>query len=332
MEELKVVDYGRFIYIIPKGIGFVIVLDKKEDDVNVELSSLVEYYGEKVIGATFMENYFLIGMTHGENYNEMERWWNLFGERLLLGGCKNETHDYFYPQYNTSEFNKEELRLIRDWCGRNSRITRDLLECNDLMMVKEVLRKDIDRALRLGHSLNWYFTQMNEGNLSKKAFMTLKEGIILRDMEFIKHEKTAREYDTLNVSIPYELHQVVGDYIIRAPNNFMEIALEGRYMGNCIGTYLSKVSEESTRVYFMRQRSDPDTPFMDIEVDDYGDLCQALMRFNQNPSDELLELIEEWREEHGFGLDSSFNEYGEDEDFLEELRPEFQEAYEEYLE
>ena len=331
-EEIKVVDYGRFIYLIPKGTGIVIILDKKEDDVNVEFSSVVQYYGGKVVGATYMENYFIRGLELGEVYDDLEKWWSLFGERLLIGGCKQETDEFFYPKWKTSDFSKEELRLIGNWSRGHRPVTRDLLECDDLMLIKEVLRKDQDKVYRLKHSLSWYFRQMREGNLSKKAFMTLKDEIILRDMEFIKHEKLAKEYDDLEIQIPYVEFYELGEYFIRAPNNFMEIASEGKYMGNCIGTYLGKIVRGSTRVYFMRMKDEPDTPFMDIEVDEFDDLCQALMRFNEKPPVDLLELIQEWRLEKGYDVDASFNEYGQDADFIDELRPDFQEAYVEYLE
>lgn len=56
------------------------------------------------------------------------------------------------------------------------------------------------------------------------------------------------------------------DYIIRLPNDCLEIINEGTKQHICIGSYAGRHSSGDTNLFFLRKKSDPDAPFYAIEM------------------------------------------------------------------
>lgn len=81
-------------------------------------------------------------------------------------------------------------------------------------------------------------------------------------------------------------------YIIRPAKNAAEIVAEGRYLHHCVGldTYLSKHNSGKSVILFLRKVSEPDIPFITIEI--RGDhIVQWYGAYDKKPQEEYFQ---EW--------------------------------------
>ena len=85
----------------------------------------------------------------------------------------------------------------------------------------------------------------------------------------------------------------VGKYIIVAPKTPKDMIEEGQMQSNCVASYIDRVANGQTMIFFMRLRKDPEKSLVTIEVRD-GRLVQVKARFNKNPTDEQNEAVETW--------------------------------------
>ena len=55
------------------------------------------------------------------------------------------------------------------------------------------------------------------------------------------------------------------DYILKVPGNYQEIQKEGQALGHCVGGYIPYIANRECDVYFIRKKTDPDTPFFTVD-------------------------------------------------------------------
>ncbi len=85
----------------------------------------------------------------------------------------------------------------------------------------------------------------------------------------------------------------VGKYLIMAPRTPKDMIEEGQMQSNCVASYIDRVADGHTMIFFMRLRKDPERSLVTIEVRD-GHLVQVKARFNKRPTDEQNEAVETW--------------------------------------
>ena len=64
------------------------------------------------------------------------------------------------------------------------------------------------------------------------------------------------------------------NFIIRLPKDGNEIIREGAVQRICIGGYVSRHSLGNTNLFFLRKKSDPDSPFYAIEMNVHNEIVQ----------------------------------------------------------
>lgn len=119
--------------------------------------------------------------------------------------------------------------------------------------------------------INWYFDNMSDLTRAHDAITALANAereerqalYRLQAAERHKQEDKKRvELDKKRKEWEYEDDQ----YVIRLPHNVAEIVTEGSKQRICIGGYTTSHSCGYTNLFFLRKKSDPDSPFYAIEV------------------------------------------------------------------
>ena len=85
----------------------------------------------------------------------------------------------------------------------------------------------------------------------------------------------------------------VGKYMIIAPKTPKDMIDEGQMQSNCVASYIDRVANGYTMIFFMRLRKDPERSLVTIEVRD-GHLVQVKARFNKAPTTEQHEAVDTW--------------------------------------
>lgn len=102
--------------------------------------------------------------------------------------------------------------------------------------------------------------------------------------EFIAERKKEREYE------------YVGDkYMVILPANEFSFRVEAMCQGNCVMSYVMEHAEHDTTILFLRKKSEPDMPFVTMEVEGKK-VVQAQARFNADVSEEVQEFIDEYEQ------------------------------------
>jgi hypothetical protein len=72
-------------------------------------------------------------------------------------------------------------------------------------------------------------------------------------------------------------------FIVRVPMTSAEFIAEGEAQHNCVGRlYLPKVIEHIRHIVFVRQKSDPDKPFITCEIYNDGSMGMYLLQYNND--------------------------------------------------
>ena len=91
------------------------------------------------------------------------------------------------------------------------------------------------------------------------------------------------------------------EYIIRVPEGAKDILLESKFLDHCIqrGTrYFERISVRESYIFFLRKKSDPNTPWYTLEVEPGGTVRQKRSYSNDQYADleDAKPFIEEWQQ------------------------------------
>lgn len=91
------------------------------------------------------------------------------------------------------------------------------------------------------------------------------------------------------------------DYIIKVPQNFVEIVAEGCALHHCAGSsdrYFDRIMQNETYIVFLRKKEEPDIPYYTIEVEPGGTIRQHRGMYDEEPDIETVkEALKEWQKE-----------------------------------
>lgn len=83
------------------------------------------------------------------------------------------------------------------------------------------------------------------------------------------------------------------EYIIKVPETATDMIDEAIQQDNCLRSYLHKVMDGQTNIFFLRKKAAPDKSLVTIEVRD-GGIVQAKAHFNKTPAPKEMEAIRLW--------------------------------------
>ena len=93
------------------------------------------------------------------------------------------------------------------------------------------------------------------------------------------------------------------------PQSAADLTTEGSYLHHCVGGYVNSVANGNTVIYFLRQASEPNTPWLTVEVRDkrcaqiHG-ACNAWMGSKDEYFDAVPFLVW-WFEKHDISYDDN---------------------------
>ena len=80
------------------------------------------------------------------------------------------------------------------------------------------------------------------------------------------------------------------------PNDLIQ---EGLKMHHCVGSYIDRYINGSSKIFFVRKIEDKDNPFVTVELDNKNNLVQAKAFANAKPDKKCLDYIKKWVESIG---------------------------------
>lgn len=84
------------------------------------------------------------------------------------------------------------------------------------------------------------------------------------------------------------------DYLFMVPRSEMDLMNEGNSLHHCVASYRDRIIDRNTKVVFMRQKLDPETPFVTIEYDS-GIAVQVREIYNADVTDpDVLAAVNRW--------------------------------------
>ncbi|AZU99996.1 hypothetical protein vBEfaHEF1TV_152 [Enterococcus phage vB_EfaH_EF1TV] len=86
---------------------------------------------------------------------------------------------------------------------------------------------------------------------------------------------------------------VRGGYIVKVPDSVEDLTKEGSSLHHCVATYAHQVAEGSTRILFMRDKTEPDTSLVTFEVKN-NKLVQARGLVNRDLTNKEQEFLDKW--------------------------------------
>ena len=84
--------------------------------------------------------------------------------------------------------------------------------------------------------------------------------------------------------------------LVYVPESTKDLRTEGQLQKNCIGTYVDRIAEKKTLVFFVRRLDDPTAPFVDFEYCN-GEVVQCRYAGNENVEDtQILDFVNKFAE------------------------------------
>lgn len=125
-----------------------------------------------------------------------------------------------------------------------------------------------------------------------KIYKAKKDEIRAAKMRKVCEELTASLCKALNIPT---FNFSDENYMIVLPEKDSDLSAEGAALGHCVGSYIGRMADGETTIFFIRQLSNPEKPFFTMEIKD-GKIIQIHGKRNCNPDSELRKFCENFRD------------------------------------
>lgn len=229
-------------------------LTKHQFDKHMDESSRYKEYREKSLKD--MRELFGKDFAHLDN-NTFDTYYDAFVtiNQNIYGGFKRHC-DILHLDYK--RFMKNIIRIAKKDNGLYT-MARDTMQM--YYRLPEHNQPEID----------WYFDSASDVNRAHDAVMALELQARAERQAYLsmaeaerrkKEEEKRKKLDEERKKYEYEDN----NFIIRLPKDGNEIITEGNKQRICIGGYVGRHSNGETNLFFIRKKSDPETPFYAIEM------------------------------------------------------------------
>lgn len=141
------------------------------------------------------------------------------------------------------------------------------------------------------------YDMKNKSNLYPKCFMKAhdKKSKEYASFKEKKNKEQREQFDRMlhrlqkEAGLAEALNLHNNGFFIRLPRVLDEIKREGETLGHCVATYVDKVAERKTLIFFIRRESEPDKPFFTLEWK--GAVIQCYGYRHCKPTPELNKFI-----------------------------------------
>lgn len=87
--------------------------------------------------------------------------------------------------------------------------------------------------------------------------------------------------------IPKTKEYIDGDYVIIIPRSVVDLVTEGQMQHNCVGSYVNRIANKRSVVFFIRKKDEPNVSFVTAEYAS-GRLAQICYKNNQRVNDKTI--------------------------------------------
>lgn len=119
----------------------------------------------------------------------------------------------------------------------------------------------------------------------------------VHDIAMIKHRVVADECAKQNfkrrmLDKDVKKHEYKGkEFLMKLPTTPLEVQEEGRSLGHCVGSYVSRITDGETLIVFMRDVKQPHDSLLTIEIGRNYEIKQAKGRGNRRPTEKEHDFI-----------------------------------------
>lgn len=208
-----------------------------------------------------------------------------FGDGMVH--VDKETFDKYYDAFTTIYSQGRWSALFKELDDMNidrNKFIKNIVRLGErnehvYNVVRDTMRQYNQLNTGTKPEINWFFDSYSDLVRAHDAIDELKreqdaERRAMWDLEEAerrkKEEKKRAEVDKERQKYEYE----DDTYIIRLPKDCNEIIQEGSMQRICIGGYTTSHATGKTNLFFLRRKSDPDTPFYAIEMNNNNVITQ----------------------------------------------------------
>lgn len=123
--------------------------------------------------------------------------------------------------------------------------------------------------------------------------------IVARNYKFVEDAATNKKFAE-KISQHKHLEADLRDFVVRLPNETKDLVYEGNVLQHCVGSYCKKVVEGKTLIAFLRQKAEPDTPLVTMEIRE-GKIVQVRGQANRYPTVEERGAVQRYAKRFSLG-------------------------------
>lgn len=118
-----------------------------------------------------------------------------------------------------------------------------------------------------------------------------------RYSEIVKYKQSEADKqafrDHMTERLPFEYE--TDTLLLRQPESMDEIVTEGKTLHHCVGGYAIRHAHGKTNIFFIRKKSDPDTPYYTIEVSNKHTIiqCRGYRNDTERPKPDEIKAFEQ---------------------------------------
>lgn len=106
-----------------------------------------------------------------------------------------------------------------------------------------------------------------------------------------------KEIDFENAIKLYKKYEMILDkdgFIFKTPKEIKDLIEEGNELHHCIGSYANKIVKKECIIFFMRNKNEPEKPFITIEIDNNCNIVEIKGIYNEEPHINYIHIANKW--------------------------------------
>lgn len=119
---------------------------------------------------------------------------------------------------------------------------------------------------------------------------------LMKQIKFQENQELNRRIEQAKEMRQY-LHYENAEYFCRPALNAEELIAEGAALHHCVGTYADKYAAYKTHIVLIRRKSEPDTPFVTMEIGTDNHVVQVRAEHNRAPENGVKAFVEEFKQQ-----------------------------------
>lgn len=118
--------------------------------------------------------------------------------------------------------------------------------------------------------------------------------VLVQNLNSYDPKKDKEFKDAVSKYSKYENELTKDGYVFIVPTNIKALIQEGNDLHHCIGSYVDRIIEGKSRIFFMREISSKNVSFVTVEIDEDCNILEIKGMFNQEPDAKIISIAKKW--------------------------------------